>query len=156
EQLKYNKDIKVVYAHSADLADAAIDVLKESGKRPGQIKVISSNGAPLGIKNMGQCSFTRDCWQQLEIDQPIYAQVHALVLFHDKIINGEGDRLPDMSCSVLGFEGKLVTDKSGTPQDKKRGPIFTLSVKVIQKKDVDNRNPQFWGNLIPPESAALK
>jgi ABC-type sugar transport system substrate-binding protein len=156
DELKSNKDIKVVFAHSADLADAVIDTLKESGKRPGQIKVISSNGAPLGIKNMSRCSFTGDCWQQLEIDQPIYAQVHALALFHDEVIKGQADRLTERSCSVLGFPGKLATDKEGTPSDKKRGPIFTLSVRVIHKKDIDDRNPQFWGNLIPPERAVLE
>jgi ribose transport system substrate-binding protein len=156
DQFERHQDIKVVYAHSADLADAVIDVLKEKGKKPGQIKVISSNGAPLGFKNMGECSFTRDCWQQLEIDQPVYAQVHALVLFHDEIMEGKSDRLTGRTCNVLGFNGKLVPDEQGIAPDKKRGPIFILPVKVITKKDVDSHDPQFWGNMIPPEGISLQ
>jgi ribose transport system substrate-binding protein len=144
DQLKLNPNIRVVYAHSADLADAVIDFLKTESKRPGDIKVIASNGAPLGLKNMSDCSPEGACWQELEIDQPVYAQVYALALFHDEIVKGQSNTLTARTCAVLGFRGRLSPDKE-------RGPVFTLSVDVIKKKDVDDRNPRFWGNMVPPE-----
>jgi ribose transport system substrate-binding protein len=131
-----DKDIKIVYAHAADLADAVVDILKDQRKKPGDIKIISSNGAPVGLKNISEG------WQEVEIDLPVYAQVYGLALFLDEIMKGGGKNLAEPTREVLGVHGTLR-------QDKLRGPIFTLSGKVITKKNVGCA--QFWGNLVPPK-----
>jgi len=136
EQLTSNQDIKIVFAHAADLADAVVDVFKGMKKKPGDIKLISGNGAPVGLKNIRE-----EGWQQVEIDEPVYAQVYALALFFDDIVKGNGPQLKARRCEVLGMDGELT--------QQQLGPTFTLTGKTITSQNV--ADPQFWGNLIPPK-----
>jgi ribose transport system substrate-binding protein len=134
EQLKDNNDLKLIFAHAAELSVAVVQALKENKKKKGDILLMSGNGAPAGLKNI------EDGWQQAEIDEPVYAQVYAMALFLDDVMNGRP--LAARSCSVLNVRGALVLDPTV-------GPIFKLSSELINASNV--QDPKFWGNLIPPK-----
>jgi len=76
----------------------------------------------------------------VEIDEPVYAQVYAMALFFDDVINGRP--LAARSCIVLDVRGDLVPDPTV-------GPIFKLSGETIDASNV--QDSKFWGNLIPPK-----
>lgn len=142
-QLDENQDIDLIYALSGDLAKSAIDVLRRKDKvsdrnkerHPGDIIIISSNGAPAGLKNI------REGWQQLEIEQPIYAQAYGLGLFLDGEMKcPAGKRKCD--CKILGVDGSLNLDHEN-------GPTLKLRGRVVSKVD----DPSYWGNLILPQFA---
>jgi ribose transport system substrate-binding protein len=127
-------DLKLIFAHAAELSVAVVQALRESKKKEGDILLMSSNGAPAALKNIDKG------WQQAEIDEPVYAQVYAMALFLDDILNGR--TLVPRRCTVLGVQGNLALDSTV-------GPIFTFSGAPI---DLSNFHDQkFWGNLIPPK-----
>ena len=100
---------KLIFAHAAELSIAAVQGMKAKKKKKGDILLMSGNGAPAGLKNV------EDGWQQVEIDEPLYAQVYAMALFFDDIINGRP--LAARSCIVLDIRGDLVLDPTV-------GPVF--------------------------------
>jgi ribose transport system substrate-binding protein len=132
DQLLANPDIDLIFSHAAHLSVAAVASLEAAGKKPGDILVMSSNGAPVGL------DLIRQGWMQVEVEQPLYAQAAAVAMFMDKLVSktpitpGEYD--------VLGLKS-VVTDEAW-------GPTIKIPGAAITPANVDD--PAFWGNLKPP------
>ena len=80
DQLLTNPDIDLIFNHAAHLSVAVAAVLEAQGKQPGEIMMMSSNGAPVGLE------LIRKGWLQVEVEQPMYAQAAALAMFADKVV----------------------------------------------------------------------
>jgi ribose transport system substrate-binding protein len=132
DQLLANPDIDIVFSHAAHLSVAAVAALESAGKQPGDVYVMSSNGAPVGL------DLIRDGWMQVEVEQPLYAQAAAVAMFMDKIIAGED--LEPGEYDVLGLTSQLTIEDWG--------PTIKIPGAAITADNVDN--PAFWGNLQPP------
>ncbi len=81
DQLLTNPDIDLIFSHAAHLSVAVAAVLEAQGKKPGEIMMMSSNGAPVGL------DLIRKGWLNVEVEQPMYAQAAALAMFADKVVN---------------------------------------------------------------------
>ncbi len=81
DQLLTNPDTDLVFVHAAHLAVAVAAILEAQGKKPGEVMLVSSNGAPVGL------DLIRKGWEQVEVEQPMFAQAAALAMFADKVIN---------------------------------------------------------------------
>jgi ribose transport system substrate-binding protein len=109
-----------------------IDLIEAAGKKPGDVMMMSSNGAPVGL------DLIRKGWLNVEVEQPLYAQAAAVAMFMDKIA-GKQEIKPG-EYDVIGLKG-VVTDEAW-------GPNIKIPGAAITKDNVDD--PQFWGNLKPP------
>ncbi|MHA1548057.1 MAG: sugar ABC transporter substrate-binding protein [Alphaproteobacteria bacterium] len=132
DQLLVNPDIDLIFVHAAHLAVAVAAILEAQGKAPGEIMLVSSNGAPVGL------DLIRSGWEQVEVEQPLYAQAAALAMFADKVINGE--EIKPGTYDVTGLSSTLTIESWG-PNIKIPGAAITID-------NVDD--PKFWGNLQPP------
>lgn len=132
DQLLTNPDIDLIFNHAAHLSVAVAAVLEAAGKKPGEIMMMSSNGAPVGL------DLIRKGWLQVEVEQPMYAQAAALAMFADKVIAGE--ELKPGTYDVTGLESTLTIEDWG--------PNIKIPGAAITADNVDN--PAFWGNLQPP------
>ena len=132
DQLLANPDIDLIFVHAAHLAVAAVASLESAGKEPGDVMLVSSNGAPVGL------DLIRQGWQQVEVEQPLYAQAAAIAMFADKVVNGE--EIEPGSYDVLGLEAQLTIEEWG--------PNLKIPGAAITSENVDE--PRFWGNLTPP------
>ena len=132
DQLLVNPDIDLIFVHAAHLAVPVVAVLEGNGKQPGEVMLVSSNGAPVGL------SMIRDGWEQVEVEQPLYAQVYGLAMFLDKIVAGEA--LVPGTYDVIGLSSQLVLEPWG--------PTLKIPGAAINAENVDSS--QFWGNLQPP------
>ena len=132
DQLLANPDIDIIFNHAAHLSVAAVAALESAGKQPGDIYVMSSNGAPVGL------DLIRDGWMQVEVEQPLYAQAAAVAMFMDKIVAGE--ELETGEYDVIGLNSVLTIEDWG--------PTIKIPGAAITADNVDN--PAFWGNLQPP------
>jgi len=132
DQLLANPDIDIVFSHAAHLSVAAVASLESAGKKPGEVYVMSSNGAPVAL------DLIRQGWMQAEIEQPLYAQAAAVAMFMDKIV-AKAKIVPG-EYDVLGLKS-TVTDEAW-------GPTIKIPGAAITKDNVDD--PSFWGNLKPP------
>ncbi|MDF0603868.1 sugar ABC transporter substrate-binding protein [Psychromarinibacter sp. C21-152] len=133
DQLQANPDIDLIFVHAAHLAVAAVASLESAGKEPGDVMLVSSNGAPVGL------DLIRQGWEQVEVEQPLYAQAAALAMFADKVVNGE--EIEPGTYDVLGLESELTIEDWG--------PTIKIPGAAITAENVDN--PRFWGNLQAPE-----
>ena len=70
-----NPDIDLIFVHAAHLAVAAVASLEAKGKKPGDVMLMSSNGAPVGL------DLIRKGWEHVEVEQPLYAQAAAVAMF---------------------------------------------------------------------------
>jgi ribose transport system substrate-binding protein len=131
-QLTIHSDIDVIFVHAAHLAIPVQAILESQGKAPGDVMLVSSNGAPVGL------DLIRKGWEQLEVEQPLFAQVYGVAMFLDKIIAGE--ELTAGTYDVLGLEGTLSEESWGWNM-KLPGAAITID-------NVDNKT--FWGNLDAP------
>ena len=67
DQMVANPDIDLIFVHAAHLAVAAVASLEAKGKKPGDVLLVSSNGAPVGLDlirkagSRGQQPFTPSC-----------------------------------------------------------------------------------------------
>ena len=102
--------------------------------QPGQIMMMASNGAPVGLDNI------RNGWQQVEVEQPTYAQVYGLAMFLPMILKGEAPK--PGTYKVLGLDAVLT--------EEAWGPNLKIPGAAITKDNVDD--PRFWGNLKFPNS----
>lgn len=127
-QLLLNPNIDLIYVHAAHLALPIIEILKNKNKQPGDIFIVSSNGAPVGHK------LIRDGWEQIEIEQPLYAQVHGMVMFINRIIDKK-DIKPG-EYDILGHISTLTKEKWGMNLE--------IPGSVIDSTNVDDLC--FWGN----------
>lgn len=132
DQLIANPDIDLIFVHAAHLAVAAVASLEAKGKKPGEVLLVSSNGAPVGL------DLIRKGWEQVEVEQPLYAQAAAIGMFADKIVNKQ--ELKPGKYSVLGLESELTIESWG--------PNLKIPGAAITKENVDDS--RFWGNLKAP------
>ncbi len=127
-----NPDIDLVFSHAAHLSVAAVASLEAAGKKPGDVMMMSSNGAPVGL------DLIRKGWLNVEVEQPLYAQAAAVAMFMDKIVNKQ--EIKPGEYDVLGLKSTVTTEAWG--------PNIKIPGAAISKDNVDN--PSFWGNLKPP------
>ena len=132
DQLLVNDDIDLIFAHAAHLTVPIVSILEGKGYEPGEIMLMASNGAPVGLDNI------RSGWQQVEVEQPLYAQVYGLAMFAPKIIAGE--ELEPGTYDVAGLKGELTIEEWG--------PNLKIPGAAITSDNVDDT--RFWGNLTPP------
>ena len=137
DQLLANPDIDLVFVHAAHLAVAAVASLEAAGKKPGDVMLVSSNGAPVGL------DLIRKGWEQVEVEQPLFAQAAALAMFADKVVKKE--EIKPGSYKVLGLDATLTKESWG--------PNIKIPGAAITKANVDE--PRFWGNMkMPAEGVA--
>jgi ribose transport system substrate-binding protein len=132
DQMVANPDIDLIFLHAAHLSVAAVAALEAKGKKPGDVMMISSNGAPVGL------DLIRKGWLNVEVEQPLYAQAAAIAMFADKVVNKQEIK-PGM-YKVLGLDSTLTIEKWG--------PNIKIPGAAITKANVDE--PRFWGNLKAP------
>jgi ribose transport system substrate-binding protein len=132
DQLVANPDIDLIFSHAAHLSVAAVASLESAGKKPGDVMMMSSNGAPVGL------DLIRKGWLNVEVEQPLYAQAAAVAMFMDKVVNKQ--EIKSGEYDILGLKG-VVTNETW-------GPNIKIPGAAVTKENVDN--PAFWGNLKPP------
>ena len=134
DQMVANPDIDLIFVHAAHLAVAAVASLEAKGKKPGDVLLVSSNGAPVGL------DLIRKGWEQVEVEQPLFAQAAALVMFADKVANKQ--EIKPGQYNVLGLDSTLTTEAWG--------PNIKIPGAAINKTNVDE--PRFWGNMKVPST----
>ncbi len=127
-----NPDIDLIFSHAAHLSVAAVASLEAAGKKPGDVMMMSSNGAPVGL------DLIRKGWLNVEVEQPLYAQAAAVGMFMDKIVNKQEIKAGEYD--VLGLKSTVTIESWG--------PNIKVPGAAITKDNIDN--PAFWGNLKPP------
>jgi ribose transport system substrate-binding protein len=132
DQMVANPDIDLIFLHAAHLSVAAVAALEAKGKKPGDVMMISSNGAPVGL------DLIRKGWLNVEVEQPLYAQAAAIAMFADKVVNKQ--EIKPGSYKVLGLDATVTIEKWG--------PNIKIPGAAITKANVDE--PRFWGNLKAP------
>ena len=98
--------------------------------------LVSANGAPAGLK------LIRQGWEQVEVEQPAYAEVYGIALFIDKIIARQ--KLAAGEYKVLNLPAQLTVEKWG--------PTLTIPGAAITAANVNDS--RFWGNLTLPPAPA--
>jgi ribose transport system substrate-binding protein len=134
DQMVANPDIDLIFVHAAHLAVAAVASLEAKGKKPGDVLLVSSNGAPVGL------DLIRKGWEQVEVEQPLFAQAAALAMFADKVVNKQ--EIKPGTYDVLGLKSELTIESWG--------PNIKIPGAAITKDNVDQ--PSFWGNMKVPET----
>src|SRR5215510_7103590 len=134
DQMLANPDIDLIFVHAAHLAVAAAASLEAKGKKPGEVMLVSSNGAPVGL------DLIRKGWEQVEVEQPLYAQAAAIGMFADMVANKE--EIKPGKYNVLGLESELTIESWG--------PNIKIPGAAITKDNVDD--VKFWGNLKAPDA----
>jgi ribose transport system substrate-binding protein len=132
DQMLANPDIDLIFNHAAHLSVAAVASLESAGKKPGDVYMLSSNGAPVGL------DLIRKGWMQVEVEQPLYAQAAAIAMFMDKIVAKE--EIKPGEYDVLGLKSTVTMEEWG--------PNIKIPGAAITKDNIDN--PAFWGNMQPP------
>ncbi len=132
DRLLTDPDIDLIFSHAAHLSVAVAAVLEAAGKKPGEIMMMSSNGAPVGL------DLIRKGWIQVEVEQPMVAQAAALAMFADKVVNKQ--EIKPGTYNVTGLESELSIEEWG--------PNIKIPGAAITKDNVDDQ--KFWGNLKPP------
>ena len=133
DQLLTNPDIDLIFSHAAHLSVAVAAVLEAAGKKPGEIMMMSSNGAPVGL------DLIRKGWLQCR--------------------GGAADVCPGGGASDVRRQGgrtsrrssRGATTSSGCQSEltiESWGPNIKIPGAAITKDNVDD--PKFWGNLKPP------
>ncbi|MDF0597242.1 sugar ABC transporter substrate-binding protein [Psychromarinibacter halotolerans] len=133
DELLATPDIDLIFVHAAHLSVAAVASLEAAGKAPGDVMLVSSNGAPVGL------DLIRQGWQQVEVEQPLFAQAAALAMFADKVVAGE--EIEAGTYDVLGLESTVTIEDWG--------PNIKIPGAAITPENVDD--PTFWGNLQAPD-----
>lgn len=132
DQLLTNPDIDLIFVHAAHLAVPVVAILEAKGKKPGDVMLVSSNGAPVGL------DLIRKGWEQVEVEQPLYAQAAGLAMFADKVAKKEA--IKPGTYKVLGLDSTMT--------DETWGPNLKIPGAAITKANVDEA--RFWGNLKAP------
>ena len=132
DQIVANPDIDLIFLHAAHLSVAAVAALEAKGKKPGDVMMMSSNGAPVGL------DLIRKGWLNVEVEQPLYAQAAAVAMFADKVVNKQ--EIKPGNYQVLGLDSVVTIEKWG--------PNIKIPGAAITKANVDE--PRFWGNLKAP------
>jgi ribose transport system substrate-binding protein len=93
DQIVANPDIDLIFVHAAHLAVAAA-----ACSRPGQEagrRCSSRRTAPVGL------DLIRKGWENVEVEQPLFAQAAALAMFADKVVNKQ--EIKPGTYDVLGL-----------------------------------------------------
>ncbi len=130
-----NPDIDLIFSHAAHLSVAAVASLEAAGKKPGDVMMMSSNGAPVGL------DLIRKGWLNVEVEQPLYAQAAAVAMFLDKMVAKQ--EIKPGEYDIIGLKGAVTKEAWG--------PNIKIPGAAITKENVDD--PKFWGNLKPPSAA---
>jgi ribose transport system substrate-binding protein len=133
DQLTVNPDIDLIYTHAGHLMVPIISIIEGKGKKAGDMLLMASTGMPVSL------DFVRSGWQQVEVEQPLYAQIYGLAMFTPKILAGE--KLEPGTYDVIGLKSELTIEDWG--------PNLKIPGAAITKADVDDT--RFWGNLTPPD-----
>lgn len=134
DQLLVNANIDLIFVHAAHLAVPVVAVLEAAGKKPGDILLVSSGGAPVGL------ALIRKGWIQVEVEQPLYAQVFGMAMFAQKVIAGQ--KLVPGTYDVIGLKAVLTEEKWGMN--------LKIPGAAVRSDNVDEK--RFWGNLKPPKA----
>ena len=134
DQLLTNPDIDLIFVHAAHLAVAVAAILEAKGKKPGEVMLVSSNGAPVGL------DLIRKGWEQVEVEQPMFAQAAGLAMFADKVVNKQ--EIKPGNYDVIGLPSVMTIESWG--------PNLKIPGAAITKANVDDA--KFWGNLKPPNT----
>src|SRR6185312_6496210 len=110
----------------------AVASLEAAGKKPGDVLLVSSNGAPVGL------DLIRKGREQVEVEQPLFAQAAALAMFADKVVNKQ--EIKPGQYNVLRLDSTLTAEGWG--------PNIKIPGAAINKTNVDE--PRFWGNMKVP------
>lgn len=137
DQMLANPDIDLIFVHAAHLAVAAVASLEAAGKKPGDVLLVSSNGAPVGL------DLIRQGWEQVEVEQPLYAQAAAIAMFVDKVVNHE--EIVAGTYDVLGLQSVVTIEAWG--------PNIKIPGAAITPENVDDTT--FWGNLTAPSTSVV-
>ncbi len=135
DQIVANPDIDLIFSHAAHLSVAVFAALEAKGKKPGEVMLMSSNGAPVGL------DLIRKGWLNVEVEQPLYAQAAAIGMFADKVVNKQ--EIKPGKYNVLGLESEVTIEKWGAN--------IKIPGAAITKDNVDES--RFWGNLKAPAEA---
>jgi len=95
--------------------------------------LVSSNGAPVGL------DLIRQGWEQVEVEQPLYAQAAAIAMFADKVVNKQP--IEPGTYEVLGLQSEVTIEAWG--------PNIKIPGAAITRDNIDE--PRFWGNLTAPK-----
>ena len=101
--------------------------------------LVSSNGAPVGL------DLIRKGWEQVEVEQPLFAQAAALAMFADKVVEQAGDQARQLQGARA---------RSRTLTIESWGPNIKIPGAAITKANVDD--PGFWGNMKTPPSRSRR
>ena len=137
DQILANPDIDLIFSHAAHLSVAVVAALEGKGKKAGDVMLMSSNGAPVGL------DLIRKGWLNVEVEQPLYAQAAALAMFADKIVNKQD--IKDGTYKVLGLDSVVSHEKWGV--------TIKIPGAAIVKGNVDES--KFWGNLKAPAEPVM-
>ena len=132
DQLGAHPDLDLVFVHSSYLAVAAVASLKAAGKKPGDVLLVSSKGAPAGL------DLIRQGWAQAEVEYPLYAQMASIARFTRGVVMNE--EIKPGRYDVLGLEATLTADSLGRHLE--------IPASVITRSNVDDR--RWWGNRTLP------
>src|SRR5205814_10496971 len=105
-----------IFVHAAHWGVASLASLEAKGKKPGDIMLVSSNGAPVGL------DLIRKGCENVEVEQPLYAQTAALAMFADKVVNKQ--EIKPGNYNVLGLDSVMTTESWG-PNIKIPGAAIT-------------------------------
>ena len=131
-QSRHRPDLR----HAAHLSVAAVASLEAAGKKPGDVMLVSSNGAPVGL------DLIRKGWQQVEVEQPLYAQAAALAMFADKVVGKQEIKPGDLRRARAEVRRSPSKPGGRTSRSRARRSPRTMST-----------TRRFWGNLKPPTDA---
>ncbi len=129
DQLVSNKDIDIIFVHADSMIPSVIPVLEAKGYKPGDIKLIGTDGDPSALEKI------REGWIQVTIGVPMIQQVYGMYKFLDDILAGK--ELKPGKYNIKGVEAELVIEDWG--------PTLYLPGDVITKENVDDKS--LWGNI---------
>jgi ribose transport system substrate-binding protein len=132
DQLLVNADMDMLFFHADHLTNAAVSVLENHGKKPGDILIVDATGMPMGL------NLLRQGWVQTIVEQPLYGQVYGMAMFLDHVIQKK--EIKPGTYDVVGLPSELTIEEWG--------PNLKVPGGVITKDNVDDT--KFWGNLKPP------
>ncbi len=133
DQLLVNPDIDLIFPHAGHLAIPVMAALEAKGKGPGDVLMVTSGGSPVGL------DLIRQGWIQVDVEQPLYAQVYGIAMFMDRIV--AGDSLRTGAYDITGLESVLSNERWG--------PNLKIPGRSVTESSVDDTT--FWGNLTPPK-----
>jgi ribose transport system substrate-binding protein len=132
EQLATRPGIDLIFVHAAHLAVAVVAVLEARGRKPGDVMLVSANGAPAGLR------LIRQGWEQVEVEQPAYAEAYGVAMFMDRLVARQA--LAPGDYKVLNLPARLTLEAWG--------PNLAIPGAAITAANVNDG--RFWGNLTPP------